>query len=863
MDKTADKNNQKFSSSMKKIKNPAMTIIKNIHKLFHKKYAKSVSTYNKIIIDNIIYNEKSHIVATFKDYLIIDDIGEFLKRFYYKGESKKKLKKFFEYYDLYSKIFPNYTAFNEGKYLYQNIQKKQRMIDLQEKMEMEKKKKEEKEETYSSYSDSKENVFSTDVINSILNKTNNETLNNLFDVNKEDLDIQQDEENFGNEVNNIINEINKYEPKKKKIEGLKSISENIELNPEDDLNTKMSKSDSHINKINAISFKGIKDTEFKNIPEKTEENLQEIDNLPQENEEHFEEEEDEIPENLEGQFKAFMIEAQGIEPKGSFKLMTNNNSEENEENENNELENNFDENDLDEHINADIENENLIAMNDVEQEKEIKLKECMNKLDIPKIIKDALDELEEEERQLRLKILHKLDDNYKNQAINPKYTFYNNEFFKQNSQMFSNELNVQIKEYRNNPAMANIPLFNYIIGKFYNNFPQMKENDIIRDYIDLKVKEIEHPEYIWNNMQNFEKKILIPLYQKTIENRKKKYKLLNNIYSIYERCIKIIFQNSKDLDEVQKFGSFSNTFMIDFGESDIDICLVPKCHITYFRNTYIDKLIHGLKNNKLGTFKEITTNENYNSCIVLKGEYTEKSQKINICIVINNKIPIYHSILLRLYALYDQRFHIMGIYLKYWAKINGLHGPNYLPSYALLFMIIHFLQKVVEPKVLPNLQKIPIIDSDKNISEPRYEQKLYEYVHEYKTFTTNIYYETDAKKIKEYMTAINNNKINKETVTNLLIKFFEYYSYCYDSNQKISIHKDLIESIKKGDDNIAYSIDDPFDIMNNPGKNLEKDSESCKKFVKAMKKEINLILSGEYVKRLELEKERLSRMNKK
>ena len=695
--------------------------------------------------------------------------------------------------------------------------------------------------------------------------------------NKEDIQIQlNNEEN--KEKNNEIKQENIIEIKEEnlnekkeekeekeipKVEGLKSISENIELNPEDDLNTKISKSDSHINKINAISFKDIKDTEFKNIPEKTEENLQEIDNLPQENEEHFEEEEDEIPENLEGQFKAFMIEAQGIEPKGSFKLMTNNNSEENEENENNELENNFDENDLDEHINADIENENLIAMNDVEQEKEIKLKECMNKLNIPKIIKDALDELEEEERQLRLKILHKLDDNYKNQAINPKYTFYNNEFFKQNSQMFSNELNDQIKEYRNNPAMANIPLFNYIIGKFYNNFPQMKENDIIRDYIDLKVKEIEHPEYIWNNMQNFEKKILIPLYQKTIENRKKKYKLLNNIYSIYERCIKIIFQNSKDLDEVKKFGSFSNTFMIDFGESDIDICLVPKCHITYFRNTYIDKLIHGLKNNKLGTFKEITTNENYNSCIVLKGEYNEKSQKINICIVINNKIPIYHSILLRLYALYDQRFHIMGIYLKYWAKINGLHGPNYLPSYALLFMIIHFLQKVVEPKVLPNLQKIPIIDSDKNISEPRYEQKLYEYVHEYKTFTTNIYYETDTKKIKEYMTAINNNKINKETVTNLLIKFFEYYSYCYDSNQKISIHKDLIESIKKGDDNIAYSIDDPFDIMNNPGKNLEKDSESCKKFVKAMKKEINLILSGEYVKRLELEKERLSRINKK
>ena len=100
------------------------------------------------------------------------------------------------------------------------------MIDLQEKMELEKKKKEEKNDTNSSYTDSKENVFSTDVINSILNKTNNESLNILFDLNKEDIDIQQDEENFGNDINNIINEIKKYEPQKKKIE---NISKTIKL----------------------------------------------------------------------------------------------------------------------------------------------------------------------------------------------------------------------------------------------------------------------------------------------------------------------------------------------------------------------------------------------------------------------------------------------------------------------------------------------------------------------------------------------------------------------------------------------------------------------------------------------------------
>ena len=125
------------------------TIITNIKKKIHqallKKYESMPLKYNSNIIDNIIYNERAHIVATFKDRLIIDDNGEFLKRYYNLDESFVRLPKFFEYYNLYSKIFPNYTAIGESKYLYQNIQKKQKMIDLQEQMEIEKQKMKNKE----------------------------------------------------------------------------------------------------------------------------------------------------------------------------------------------------------------------------------------------------------------------------------------------------------------------------------------------------------------------------------------------------------------------------------------------------------------------------------------------------------------------------------------------------------------------------------------------------------------------------------------------------------------------------------------------------------------------------------------------
>ena len=226
---TPDKSSQQNSSSSfnyninYSYKLPFISYIKKIRKTFNKKYSKMPNSYIINIIDNIIYNEKSHIVASFKDRLIIDDTGEFLKRFYKKKESDLRLPKFYEYYDLYSKIFPNYTAFNEGKYLYQNIQRKQRMIDLQEKMEMEAKIEKEKSEQSKDNLDERENVFNTDAIDSILNGTNNEGMEILFSVDKNN--IKKDEECFNKEVNDIIGLISEYENKKQKIKIQKNKNE--------------------------------------------------------------------------------------------------------------------------------------------------------------------------------------------------------------------------------------------------------------------------------------------------------------------------------------------------------------------------------------------------------------------------------------------------------------------------------------------------------------------------------------------------------------------------------------------------------------------------------------------------------------
>lgn len=38
--------------------------------------------YNVKVINDVIYNENTHVVSVFKDYLIFDDVSEFLKRSY-------------------------------------------------------------------------------------------------------------------------------------------------------------------------------------------------------------------------------------------------------------------------------------------------------------------------------------------------------------------------------------------------------------------------------------------------------------------------------------------------------------------------------------------------------------------------------------------------------------------------------------------------------------------------------------------------------------------------------------------------------------------------------------------------------------
>lgn len=124
--------------------------------------------YNVKIINDIIYNENTHIVSVFKDYLILDDISEFLKRSYVSFETKPRLVKIYEFYDKYSKVYPNYISIPESKYMYKNIERKQRMIDEKQQYfqhkEKKDKEKDQKKNNFKEFSDLLDSSESVDKI---------------------------------------------------------------------------------------------------------------------------------------------------------------------------------------------------------------------------------------------------------------------------------------------------------------------------------------------------------------------------------------------------------------------------------------------------------------------------------------------------------------------------------------------------------------------------------------------------------------------------------------------------------------------------------------------------------------------------
>ena len=98
--------------------------------LLTKKYTNNLANkYNILKINDILSNSKSHLVSTFKDYLLFDDFSEFIERYYNGKDSKHRIKKISNLFVKELFIYPNYSSIEEGKYVLCSIIKKQMLLN--------------------------------------------------------------------------------------------------------------------------------------------------------------------------------------------------------------------------------------------------------------------------------------------------------------------------------------------------------------------------------------------------------------------------------------------------------------------------------------------------------------------------------------------------------------------------------------------------------------------------------------------------------------------------------------------------------------------------------------------------------------
>ena len=211
----------KSNSSKEKIKKTKKAILNNNNKnnnkshlkillkaekkmiLNLKKYNVTIDSYNKKIITDIIYDERKHIVSEFKNYLLWDERSDFLKRFYYKYESKNRLPKINHYYEKYTLFTPVYFNLDDVvKIMLKNVKRKKKYLEMIEENE---------DNMYNNNSKKKENKDFNQIINpsditqtmSLKTFKNNTLTNTLSSLN---INNESSSKDLGQLINKFVNE---------------------------------------------------------------------------------------------------------------------------------------------------------------------------------------------------------------------------------------------------------------------------------------------------------------------------------------------------------------------------------------------------------------------------------------------------------------------------------------------------------------------------------------------------------------------------------------------------------------------------------------------------------------------------------
>lgn len=301
-------------------------------------------------------------------------------------------------------------------------------------------------------------------------------------------------------------------------------------------------------------------------------------------------------------------------------------------------------------------------------------------------------------------------------------------------------------------------------------------------------------------------------------------------------------------------------YKIDFGKLDIDFEQIGSCVNGYslYNSDYDFSIITSepVDERVLLTFFSGKANSVLND-IIGEGKFSIETKTqvniriplvdidiprfdLNLSFSVNNKLGIYNSKLLKTYAKFDDRCRSLNILVKIWAKTHKIFSAKqgFLSSYAYHLMVINFLQTMDNP-VLPSLQAISNQETSILICRKVNNQKT-------EKFTTRVDFESESKVLDKMKSEDFTNDL---PVVELLEKFFKFCSQPIKlSRSKLSVKKGrrISRSIDSEEMSYLVSIEDPFDLMHNPGRYLKANTAEAERFLNVAKKSYMLLRENRY-----------------
>ncbi|VDD91498.1 unnamed protein product [Enterobius vermicularis] len=182
---------------------------------------------------------------------------------------------------------------------------------------------------------------------------------------------------------------------------------------------------------------------------------------------------------------------------------------------------------------------------------------------------------------------------------------------------------------------------------------------------------------------------------------------------------------------------------------------------------------------------------------IIKLEMEAPFDELEVDINCNNVPGIYNSHLLHYYSRIDDRFPALCLLVKHWAinaRINDAMNGTF-NSYSLILLVLHFLQCVALPPVLPNLQALFPDQFNENVN-------------------------LDSLELFKELRPLPSKEVNTETVGELLVGFFNYYSQFNFTRCGISVCRASIVGIffrselPSSDRRYKIFIEEPYDLQN-------------------------------------------------